>query len=118
MSSSGGLGIVSDCSLSIQIIHDRRQARLVPIGEIDVHSATTFSIAGEQAIAEGPEHLVIDLSQVTFMDSSGIRGVELLLAMAAKHQVPCTVVGRDESVAADESVVVWSGHTTRVVPKP
>jgi anti-anti-sigma factor len=118
MADKSAIGVVAVFSLSIQIIHDRNEARLVPIGEIDVHSASTFLIAGEQAVAEMPAHLVIDLSQVTFLDSSGVRGVQSLVTMSRLSGVSCTVVGRHgDGLNSDvESVVVWSGDTTRVVP--
>ncbi len=118
MAEKSAIGVVAVFSLSIQIIHDRDEARLVPIGEIDVHSALTFLIAGEQAVAEMPAHLVIDLSQVTFLDSSGVRGVQSLVTMSRLSGVPCSVVGRDVGgLDSDmESVVVWSGDTSRVVP--
>lgn len=118
----GALGVVADVSLTIQIIHDRREARLVPIGELDVHSASTFGIAAQLAVTERPEHLHVDLSQVTFIDSSGARGVYALVALAAEHGVPCTIIGRedvfDRSPADRESIVVWSGGTTRRVKVP
>jgi len=117
------LGVVSDVSLTIQIIHDRREARLVPIGELDVHSAGTFGIAAQLAVTEQPDHLHVDLSQVTFIDSSGARSVYALVALAAEHGVPCTIIGRedvfDRSLGADpDSIVVWSGATTRRVEVP
>lgn len=116
------LGIVADVSLTIQIIHDRRTARLVPIGELDVHSASTFGIAAELAVAERPEQLHVDLSQVTFIDSSGARGVYALAALAAENGVPCTITGRDDLFdrppGERDSFVVWSGSTTRRVEVP
>ena len=117
------LGVVSDVSLTIQIIHDRREARLVPIGELDVHSSGTFGIAAQLAVTEQPEHLHVDLSQVTFIDSSGARSVNALVALAAEHGVPCTIIGREDVVdhavgTEPESIVVWSRHTTRRVEVP
>jgi anti-anti-sigma factor len=122
MVAKSGPGVVADVSLTIQIIHDRREARLVPIGELDAHSATTFAVAGELAVAEQPERLHLDLSQVTFIDSSGARAVYTLVAHAAEFGVPCSIIGREEifsSVAGDrEKIVVWSGATTRTVEVP
>jgi anti-anti-sigma factor len=120
---SAALGVVSDASLTIQIIHDRREARLVPIGELDVQSSGTFSVAAQLAVFERPEHLHIDLSQVTFIDSSGARSVYEVVALAAEHGVPCTIIGREElldrSLGADrDSITVWSGNTTRRVDVP
>ncbi|MCU1401571.1 MAG: hypothetical protein JWN62_4680 [Acidimicrobiales bacterium] len=116
-----GLGVVADVSLSIQIIHDRREARLVPIGELDVHSANTFAVAGDLALTERPEHLHVDLTQVTFIDSSGVRSLEVLVALADERGIPCTIAGRpghDEESALGDAIVVWSGSTTRRIERP
>jgi anti-anti-sigma factor len=120
MTTNHGLGVVADVSLSIQIIHDQREARLVPIGELDVHSAITFGIAAELAITERPAHLHVDLSQVTFIDSSGVRCIDALVELARQSDVPCTVLGRDGShaAAAPERMVIWSGTTTHTVELP
>jgi anti-anti-sigma factor len=126
-----GLGVIADVSLTIQIIHDRREARLVPIGELDVHSAGTFAVAGNLAITEQPERLHVDLTQVTFIDSSGVRSLEALMALADEQGIECTVLGRDglgpdtfgrgngrKTPSAGEAMVVWSGSTVRRIERP
>jgi len=119
---ANGLGVVRGTSLSIQILYDRRQVRLVPIGEIDVHSASTFTIAGDLAIGDLPEHLHIDLSQVTFIDSSGVRGIDAVVAAARAAGVPATIIGRDfdlhDGGVIARPMVVWSGSTTRLIAVP
>ncbi|MEO6122223.1 MAG: STAS domain-containing protein [Ilumatobacteraceae bacterium] len=96
--------------------------RLVPIGEIDVNSASTFTIAGEFAIDEAPEHIHIDLSRVTFIDSSGVRGIDVVVDSARAAGVPCTIIGRDielvDSIEVARPMVIWSGSTTRLVALP
>ena len=117
-----GMGVLAGSSLSIQLIHDRRQVRLVPIGEIDVHSAVTFTIAGELAVDERPDHIHIDMSQVTFIDSSGVRGIDAVVDAARAAGVPCTIIGRDADLRDGDGLarpmVVWSGSTTRLVALP
>ena len=125
-----GLGVIADVSLTIQIIHDRREARLVPIGELDVHSATTFAVAGNLAVAEQPDRLHVDLTQVTFIDSSGVRSLEALMAVAEERGIECTVLGRDglgpdvfgrstgKTPSSREAMVVWSGSTVRRIERP
>lgn len=116
------MGVIAGSSLSIQIIHDRREVRLIPIGEIDVHSASTFAVAGEFAVAELPDHLHIDLSQVTFMDSSGVRGLQSVVASATAVGVSCTIIGHDfdggDIDPTTRPMVVWSGSTTHSVTIP
>ncbi len=109
-------------SLSVQIVHQDRQVRLVAIGEIDVHSASTFTAAADLAIEEHPQHLHIDLTNVNFMDSSGARGIQMVIASAAAVGVPSTVVGRCLYLTSDDALArpmtVWSGSTTRLIAVP
>jgi anti-sigma B factor antagonist len=44
-----------------------------PAGELDLSNAETFSDAIAGACAERPKSLVLDLTGLTFMDSSGLR---------------------------------------------
>ena len=119
--SDPGVGVVAGVSLTVQIVHDRQHARLLPIGEIDVYSVRTFSVAGQLAIDEQPTELHIDLTQVTFIDSSGVRGVEALVEQASRRGVVCRVIHRLDGSAPDvatKPIVVWSGSTTRTVERP
>ncbi len=54
---------------------DTRNVAGVPVlavsGEIDIYTAPLFKQAVVKVVAEGNNHVVIDLSEVTFMDSSG-----------------------------------------------
>ena len=115
-------GVVADVSLTIQIVHDHREARLVPIGELDVHSASTFTVAAELVMSERPVRLHIDLSQVVFIDSSGVRCLETLAATAEDLGINCTIAGRDIAYNGQPgnrgSIVVWSGSTTRTIGRP
>ena len=58
-----------------------------PIGEFDLATADRFSARTERLLAEGYERLVLDLRQLTFMDSSGLRAIVRLNADAARLQV-------------------------------
>jgi anti-anti-sigma factor len=116
-----GVGVVAGVSLTVQIIHDRQQARLLPIGELDVYSVRTFTVAGDLAIDERPAELHIDLTQISFIDSSGVRGVEDLVARASRLGVACRVidrVGPRDPEISTKPIVIWSGSTTRSVERP
>jgi anti-sigma B factor antagonist len=52
------------------------------IGEIDIASRDTVTNAARSAVAEGATSLVLDMSEVTFMDSSGIGAVITAQAIA------------------------------------
>ena len=44
-------------------------------GDVDMESAPRLEAAIEQAVASNPKSVLIDLSDVTFLDSSGIRSL-------------------------------------------
>jgi anti-anti-sigma factor len=44
-------------------------------GELDLATVEAFSAKSHDLLAEGFEHLVLDLRGLTFMDSSGLRAV-------------------------------------------
>ena len=45
---------------------------LEPIGDVDFHVADQLRIAGLAAIVAGAPEIAVDLSRVTFIDSSGL----------------------------------------------
>jgi anti-anti-sigma factor len=58
-----------------------------PVGEIDLSTAGDFSSTTDRLLAEGFKHLVLDLRQLTFMDSSGLRAVVKLHSDAARLEI-------------------------------
>ena len=52
-----------------------RAIRLRVVGEIDMSTAPTFEEALSSALDEEPERLMIDLSELNFMDSSGLNAL-------------------------------------------
>jgi anti-sigma B factor antagonist len=55
--------------------------RLALVGELDLSTVERFRSAVERIIDTGSKHLVLDLSDLTFMDSSGIS----VMVLATKH---------------------------------
>jgi anti-sigma B factor antagonist len=53
------------------------------IGEIDIASRDTVTNAARAAVADGATKLILDMSEVTFMDSSGIGAVITAQAIAS-----------------------------------
>jgi anti-anti-sigma factor len=51
----------------------RGEVRLIPHGEIDLASVDELDAKLRDLRDTGFDHLVLDLSQVTFMDSTGLR---------------------------------------------
>ena len=52
-------------------------------GELDLSAADAFAAAVRDALAAGA--VVIDLSEVTFMDSAGVRALNTALRESAQH---------------------------------
>jgi anti-sigma B factor antagonist len=51
---------------------DGRNASVVVSGEVDIASVDTLRSALQQALASRPEALTVDLTAVTFIDSTGL----------------------------------------------
>jgi anti-anti-sigma factor len=57
---------------------------LVPAEELDLASVPPLEAAVSEALRSGTDHLVLDLGQLTFVDSSGLR---LFLALCQQAKV-------------------------------
>lgn len=57
---------------SIDVRPDRDRVVLEPIGEVDLHTAGEVRDRIKQLLEDGWQHVVLDLRQVTFMDSTGV----------------------------------------------
>jgi anti-anti-sigma factor len=58
---------------AIETAGDAEAGRLKLAGELDLASVSTLEKAVDTALAEGVRQLVLDLSEVSFVDSSGLR---------------------------------------------
>jgi anti-sigma B factor antagonist len=67
-------------------------AELVVQGELDIASSPDLRHEAEAAIRGGPERIVIDLREVTFMDSTGISALLRLRSHAIAHRVDMIVM--------------------------
>lgn len=67
-------------------------------GEIDVTSATVLRDALEALIADGRRRLALDLSDVTFLDSTGLGILVGRLKRLARHGGTMTVAASHERV--------------------
>jgi anti-sigma B factor antagonist len=70
---SRSLGDLGD--LSIQELQIGRRTVLAASGEIDIATAARIHTAAARALRSGASDLWIDLSEVAFMDSSGIHAL-------------------------------------------
>ena len=67
--------------LSVEVARDEHRLAIIPIGDLDMSTAAKLDDAVRAAEATDAKLIVIDLSQVTFMDSTGLK---LLLEAGAR----------------------------------
>ncbi|MFF8997671.1 STAS domain-containing protein [Streptomyces achromogenes] len=69
--------------VTVQYTGDR-SAVLGVAGDVDLHTASTLRERAVSVVEEGVPHLVLDLSQVDFVDSTGLSALISLLHAAQK----------------------------------
>jgi anti-sigma B factor antagonist len=60
-------------SFHVEVEHDGTAVRVIVSGEIDVASVRLIRGARDKALAEHPSRMLIDLRDVGFIDSSGLK---------------------------------------------
>ncbi|GBE64163.1 anti-sigma-F factor antagonist RsfB [Mycobacterium sp. MFM001] len=97
--------------ISTSVEHLDGVAVLTVGGEIDLSTAPAFEAAIAEALAEGPQVLVVDLSAMEFLASSGVRvlaaahenlgksGQLAIVADSAVTRRPIQLLGLDKIVA-------------------
>jgi anti-anti-sigma factor len=60
-------------SFSVRIERRGDAAVVVPTGELDLATAPALEASLTRAFGEGPGHVVLDLRELEFIDSSGLR---------------------------------------------
>jgi anti-anti-sigma factor len=76
----------------------REQLLVIPRGELDVHTAERLRAAMQEQFAGGCDHVVADLRELTFIDSSGIRALWQTHARAEQDGVRLSVIPGDGDV--------------------
>ncbi len=70
--------MVEPAPFEIRSEFDAATARLTVVGELDIATTPQLEEAARATIARGVRSLTIDLSELTFMDSSGLRRLIIL----------------------------------------
>jgi anti-sigma B factor antagonist len=83
-------------SVTLTLGHDR--ARLRPRGELDAVTAQELSAAFDQACADEPSLLLVDLAELSYCDSSGLRALLLAAARCASKDIEMRIVGARSNV--------------------
>ena len=79
-------------SFDLKVVRSDRTTRLAPSGELDIASAPEFEQAIAEAIAEPGAELVLDLRELTFMDSTGLRALAQTNARADEAGFALSIV--------------------------
>lgn len=66
--------------------------RVAVAGEIDCSTAPRLTDCLESVLATSPAELVVDLSEVSFLDSAGLHALVTAHASAGRHGVPMRVL--------------------------
>jgi anti-sigma B factor antagonist len=67
-------------------------------GEIDLHVSPAIAISLQEIIAKKPARLLVDLSRVTYLDSSGLAVLIDAMQKVKKYGGTFGIVGMQESV--------------------
>jgi anti-sigma B factor antagonist len=85
-------------TLSLETREEGDQVRIALSGELDLSSALTFDEEVRRAEAREPKTLVIDLSGLRFLDSTGLRLIMSAQARARKRGMRLAIVEGGDAV--------------------
>lgn len=89
---------------------DDGETTIAVAGEIDLATAPEVSEALNRAIREGSQLVLLDLSEATFLDSSGLRVILSANSEASRAEVTFEVVPGPPSVQRSFEVAGVAGH--------
>ena len=84
----------------IQVVKEERAGALIlaPQGEIDLSRAPSLRMHLTEALGTGPDRFVIDLSEVPYMDSSGVATFVEAMQHARKRNSKLVLCGLQDRV--------------------
>jgi anti-sigma B factor antagonist len=85
-------------TLSLETREEGEQVRIALVGELDLSSALTFDEELRRAEERRPKTLVIDLSGLKFLDSTGLRLIMSAQARARKRGMRLAIVEGGDAV--------------------
>ena len=90
------MGMNQDLPIELQPIDDGTVVR--PCGDIDLSRAPAFRGHLAEVFQSAPQRVVIDLSKVPYMDSSGVATLVEGMQLASRGSVKLVLVGLQERV--------------------
>jgi len=76
----------------LKVVQTGGMTRIAPSGELDIASAPEFESAITEATTEPGAELVIDLRELTFMDSTGLRALAQTNARAEQDGFALSII--------------------------
>ena len=83
--------------MSVKVEHDAEVVVIRPIGKMDAITAPAMQDAIDEVLKSQPAHLVIDLAEVPYISSAGLR-VFIRTAKAVKQFGKLAVCGIEDNV--------------------
>jgi len=77
---------------------DNKTAIIDVVGEIDLHSSTALQQGLLGVLDRKPEHVLVNLAEVPYMDSSGVASLVKLLSRTRKVGIEVTLVALSPKV--------------------
>lgn len=84
--------------MKLHVDQNPELATITPEGEVDLNVSRDFQLALRQTIDQKPSKLVVDLSQVPYMDSSGVATLVDALQQARKIGSELVICGMQPKV--------------------
>jgi anti-sigma B factor antagonist len=79
-------------SFRCDVVPERASVRVVPVGELDLATVDELARQVDELLEAGFRKLVLDLSELTFIDSSGLRTILQAREAAERDAADLTVL--------------------------
>lgn len=79
-------------SFDLRVVHNGRSVRIAPCGELDIATTPELEQALADATADSVQEIVLDLRELTFMDSTGLRALAQANSRAEERGVTLSII--------------------------
>jgi len=76
----------------LRVVRDDGSAHIAPVGELDIATTPELEQALAHATADAVAEIVLDLRELTFMDSTGLRALAQANAAAEQSGVALSII--------------------------
>ncbi len=79
-------------SFDLRVVRDGRAVHIAPCGELDIATTPELEQALTDATADAAETIVLDLRELSFMDSTGLRALAQANSRADERGVALSII--------------------------